>query len=316
MSERQPEKEPVFSRQEQGVVYLFSRYWQRIPAFKDKQIYDIQMRFPDASMEDAKTGAVEAIEFEYALSSFNHYGRADWKTLAGYDSLYVVYWEPDIDKKDFCRRIKPHFPGKVECVCLKEYFRPFVKAGPSGLHASWIFRQTEGLGEAYSFAAIHEHTKTLRSSGALGRLVPNKGLYRTIGFDKRRADCIECGHWAQIHLFTTTTRFHKDMVPCQLLFRPSGCQYFWGYFDVGDAFVINEGGEPLEDYFRRYYFWPYDKWYKRSVCFVYRRFKPLTRQQGVALFNHLERDGVRLDIRGSRVIDDRRHIGHIDRIVG
>jgi hypothetical protein len=122
------EREPIFSKQEQGVVYLFSRYWREIPAFRDKRIYDIQMRFPDASMEDTRTGADEAIEFEYALSSFNHQTRADRKTLAEYDSLYIVYWEQDVDEKKLCRTIKEHFAGEVNCVCLKRYFRPCVEA--------------------------------------------------------------------------------------------------------------------------------------------------------------------------------------------
>jgi hypothetical protein len=42
-------EEPIFSRQEQGVVYLFSRYWTEIEAFKNKRITEIQVRFPDAT---------------------------------------------------------------------------------------------------------------------------------------------------------------------------------------------------------------------------------------------------------------------------
>jgi hypothetical protein len=43
-------EEPIFSRQEQGVVYLFSRYWREIDGFQNKRITEIQVRFPDATM--------------------------------------------------------------------------------------------------------------------------------------------------------------------------------------------------------------------------------------------------------------------------
>jgi len=107
--------EPVFSRQEQGVVYLFSRYWQDMPAFTGKRTCNIQMRFPDASIKDITTGADEAIEFEYVLSSFKHVKRSDWKTLKAYDSLYIVYWEQDADESGLRRKIREHFAGDVVC---------------------------------------------------------------------------------------------------------------------------------------------------------------------------------------------------------
>ena len=66
-----PTKEPMFSRQEQAVVYLVSRHWDDIPDSRGKELAMIQMRFPDASMVEkgkaAGTGHDEAIEFEYAL---------------------------------------------------------------------------------------------------------------------------------------------------------------------------------------------------------------------------------------------------------
>ena len=57
-------------------MYFFSRYWDQIDVFRNKWLYDIKMRFPDASMEDQTTGDLEAIEFEYALSSFDHHFKA------------------------------------------------------------------------------------------------------------------------------------------------------------------------------------------------------------------------------------------------
>ena len=40
-------REPIFSRQEQAIVYLFSRHWEKIKAFKNKHICDMQTRFPE-----------------------------------------------------------------------------------------------------------------------------------------------------------------------------------------------------------------------------------------------------------------------------
>ena len=59
--------EPIFSRQEQAVVYMFSRYWDKIDLFKEKKICNIHTHFPDFSLEDNKTGEEEAVEFEYGL---------------------------------------------------------------------------------------------------------------------------------------------------------------------------------------------------------------------------------------------------------
>ena len=58
-------REPIFSRQEQRVVYLFSRYWEQIDEFKNKRIYNIHTHFPDFSVEDIGNGAVEAEHTEH-----------------------------------------------------------------------------------------------------------------------------------------------------------------------------------------------------------------------------------------------------------
>ncbi len=128
-----PTKEPIFSRQEQAVVYLVSRHWDDIPDLGDKQLTMIRMRFPDASMvqkgKTAGSGHDEAIEFEYALSSFNHFKAADRKKLQPYKALYVVYWEHDMDPDDMRDKIKKklRFSGRIEFVCLNEFFGPCVE---------------------------------------------------------------------------------------------------------------------------------------------------------------------------------------------
>jgi hypothetical protein len=123
--------EPVFARQEQAVVYLFARYWEHIEAFEGKTICDMQAHFPDASLIDETTGDLEAVEFEYAISSFRHHDDptaretlTDWN----YKSLHIVYWEEDADKETLRNDIKDQgVTARVQFVCLSKYFSPLVK---------------------------------------------------------------------------------------------------------------------------------------------------------------------------------------------
>ena len=168
------EQEPIFARQEQGVVYLFSRYWKKIPEFKNKWLYDIQMRFPDASMVDTETGANEAIEFEYALSSFDHYKAADSKKLERYKSLYIVYWDQDRDEGKIRAWIAPHFKGNVMFVCLSQYFMPSIEREADRLGAYWEFcpnRQAKGVKVVYPLKKIEEDTKALADQEVIEPLV-------------------------------------------------------------------------------------------------------------------------------------------------
>ena len=101
-------QEPVFARQEQAVVYFFSRYWQQIEPFCHGRLSHIQTHFPDASMEYAAANEWQAIEFEYALSSFDHHRERRGRKILDedYDSLAIVYWEEDTDRDELRREIK------------------------------------------------------------------------------------------------------------------------------------------------------------------------------------------------------------------
>ena len=58
---------------EQGVVYLFSRYWSEIRVLKNeiKEITDTHTHFPDFYYIN-KNGSECGLEFEYLLSSINN----------------------------------------------------------------------------------------------------------------------------------------------------------------------------------------------------------------------------------------------------
>ncbi len=72
--------EQLFTRQEQAVVYLFSRYWDRIDGFKNKRICRIHTHFPDFTLADNATDLDEALEFEFGLRDFDSHIPKDLRT--------------------------------------------------------------------------------------------------------------------------------------------------------------------------------------------------------------------------------------------
>jgi hypothetical protein len=202
----------------------------------------------------------------------------------------------------------------VTFVRLSKYFSPRVNPGANCLGTSWVFNQSKSVEKAYPFDTIDASTRELVDQGKFRTFQIDKSLYRTVGFNKSGSDFIECDHWRAVHLFTTTTCFNAGRMPCRLFVRPTGCGYFYGYFDIKHAFAILSDDEEVEDYFRDFYFYPYDPDYRRHKCFVYSRFKDLTYEQGVSLFNYLN-PNYTLGVRGSLVIENSEHIRQINGIV-
>jgi hypothetical protein len=308
--------EPIFSRQEQAVVYLFSRYWDRIDTFKGKRICDIHTHFPDFSLEDKATGDSEAVEFEYALSGFYAHVPEDVAGLKedGYRVLYVVYWDQDADENCLRSSIREHYKGRLVFVCLNQFFSPCVERGEDSLRASWTFSQTKRFPETYSFPSIQQQTGDLIAEGAFCATPPCAQLYRTIGFNKSTSDSVECDHWKTIHFFTTT-RFQSDRIPSRLFVRANRCEYFAGYFDVKQAFQIKRGGTRVKEYFRDFYFYPYDNCYKSSSCLVYSCFRELAYEEGSRLYKYLKEAGYALR-QASETVEGSEETQEVNRIIG
>lgn len=309
--------EPIFSRQEQGVVYLFSRYWQKIDTFNGKRVCRIHTHFPDFYIEDETSGKVEGIEFEYGLRDFSTHLHGDLEKLKdeSIKLLYIVYWDEDTDKTRLRRSIKKQFNGKVIFVCLRDYFSPCVDPDIDCLRTAWTFSPTKETAKAYPFDRINGDTEKLLANGDFDGLPIQGGLYRTIGFNKDTSDYIECDHWKKIHLFTTETPLDADNIPSKLFVKPNAHDAFVGCFEIEHAFYINKGSEAVQDYFKNYYFYPYHPNYRESTCFVYSDFKPFAYEQGVALRTFLK-PKYAIDNRGSKKIWNPDHITKIDRIVG
>lgn len=312
-----PAKEPIFTRQEQGVVYLFSRYWDQIDLFKNKRISRIHTHFPDFSLQDVASGAEEACEFEYGLNDFRSHVPDDLRKLQkdGVKLLYIVYWEEDTDKEELREEVKEHFKGKLVLVCLKDYFSPRITLEPDHLAPSWEFRERKHLPQVYPFDAIARDAKRLMDEGNFYRLKPAKGLYRTAGYNTRNADFVELDHWKTIHLYLTS-RYGEDSIPSKLFVKPSGSQCFSGYFEIPHAFFIAKGGEPAREFFGRYYFFPYKGYFKDTyTCLIYSHFRELTYDQGRSLYKSLKKRRFALR-QTSELIQDDDHIREVDRIIG
>jgi len=74
--------------------------------------------------------------------------------------------------------------------------------------------------------------------------------------------------------------------------------------------------EPVRDFFARYYFFPYEGYFKGTyTCLVYSRFTELGYEQGRSLYRYLKKRGFAFR-QSSELIDDDDHIQEVDRIIG
>jgi hypothetical protein len=314
------ELEPLFSRQEQGVVYLFSRYWEEIPVFKGMKMLRIQVRFPDCSIVSAVDGKNQkAVEFEYGLSSFrSHLASPTLRKLyssEGVRQLYVVYWERNADETELKKAIRRKTPLAVTPVCLKDYFQAVVKevTGTDNLQSFWRFTP-KASEEAYPLGKITEDEEQLEEEGSVVRLNHNPNLYRVIGLNKEHTGFIECDHWTKIH-FYTARGISADRVPGRLYVKPNGCDYFDGYFEIKRAFRVKKRAneESLGEFWRKYYFYPYQEYrdvYRGAVCLVC-NFKPLEFGKGRRLHKYLK-DKIRLGTQSCVTIEDPKHIAGVN----
>jgi hypothetical protein len=315
--------EQIFLRQEQAVVYLFSRYWERIAAFKgkDKRIGRIHTHFPDFAFVDMD-GEEEGIEFEYDLCSFrSHLEGGCLKKLhqKGVRRLYLVFWEYNDDKNDLRAKIAKKAKFDVVFVCLKDWFQAEVMraAGTEGLQTFWRFT-TKGKGfnlrKVYSLSDIVDATEKLNREHAIETFPVDRSLYRAIGFNAEGADFIDCDHLEKIRLFTTSARFAETRIPSRLFMKSSGCEYFNGYFDIKIAFKVVTASRSVMKFVADFYF---EKWAQNITeekCFV-GGFKRLEYEKGKHLYDFLIGRDYRLDTQGAKIIKKKEHMDEIDRII-
>ncbi len=89
-----------------------------------------------------------------------------------------------------------------------------------------------------------------------------------------------------------------------------------GKFIIEHAFHIAKGGEPAREFFGRYYFFPYEGYFKDTyTCLIYSRFKRLSYEQGCSLYRCLKKQGFAFR-QASELVDDDDDVREVDRIIG
>jgi hypothetical protein len=83
--------------------------------------------------------------------------------------------------------------------------------------------------------------------------------------------------------------------------------------DKSHAFVSHKETKLIKDYFKNYYFYPYD--HNDTTCLVYSGFEQLTYEQGCDLYKYCEKIE-KANWRVSQTIWDSEQTRHIDWIIG
>lgn len=309
------ENEPLIYT-EQGIVYLFSRYWPKIDALKSKikEITDAHTHFPDFYYNDNECG----IEFEYKLSGFrSHFKEISKLVKDGVKKILVIYWEEDTDPLEIQKAIEKK-GIKCEIISLKDHFEPIIQKKKNGpLNTYWMFKPSinVALEQPYNLNQISNDIKELEENGIIESLDVNKNLYRTLGWDNTHSDNIDLMHWKYIHFLTTTSPFREESIPLKILVKPKGYNRIIGVFEVNSCFKILRNDKNLKSFFNNYYFYEYNKEYLKSKCFIVNGLITLDKDLGKDLYNLLIDKGVEFSNQGSKLIEDTSIIKEIDVIL-
>lgn len=238
-------KEPLVL-EEQGVVYLFSKYWKRINSKEKlniKEITKVGSRFPDIEYYDNKY-RLGGIELENDLSGFRShmekkkkgkkidlkqfYEDSDVKVKA---QFIVIYWNEDDDPQEIKKQFEEKVNNKstiIKLVNLKEYFLPIVTKSivTKPFRAYWQFcpnkkTSNKAKKKTYSCDEIYKELQDLPKKNWCS-LPSSEKIYCIIGFNmKKKTAGIDYLHWKQIHFFTFK-RFKPKLCPSYVFMIPTG----------------------------------------------------------------------------------------------
>lgn len=248
---------------EQGVVYLFSKYWESIPELSENihEMQQVQTRFPDAIYTN-KNGKLGGIEFETALSGFkDHYtrkinceyncGRKEVVGIKGFidqykpSKLIIVYWIEDIKRTTITKEIrKINRNIVVKFVNLSRYFyssiienTPMLKFGHS---KNQMF---ENIGSDYN--------KLMRSKLVCEFPNDKENNIRIIGYNPAEANDIPLGVWSNVKYFSTNSRMKKVKFNMLILKDPNDNfllvkpKHAFGYSE--------KGNKRIKEFHNKYY---------------------------------------------------------------
>jgi hypothetical protein len=202
--------------------------------------------------------------------------------------LWIVYWEDDYDRERLAKEIQK-YDITATFVCLRESYKARVKQFPNApWQPFWEFSAKDAP-EAYQRAGLERKVSSLGDS--IERLEVEPQLYRTMGFNTRNSEFVECEHWGTIHFYTTGTRMNDGSIPSKLFMKPTGCKFYSGFFAIRSAFKVIKATPELKRLFEEFYFYEYDpKWHHGTVakCFVC-DFKTFSREKGERLYQRLDK---------------------------
>lgn len=302
--------------EEQGVVYLFSRYWERIKKEgKNKKkfatidaIRSVNVQFPDCSYYHR--GKLGGIEFKYAKSKFFK----DYRSGKGYDKiedfcensyydadlpLFIIYWVDDKQKPNAKEQgiIDKYY---VNFINLSKEFEPVVIEEENRLYARLKFKghQKRFHLKVRDFPSINSELKRLKNTVIVPQKI-NQGYIKVLGHNaKNGASDVDIRHWKYLHMYTTLNGKVKrrDEFPIKIFFVPNNEKKVVGYIVPKYVFKItkrNRSKEKLRRFYNKFYiFPPYDEEdldfnaKKEGYCIVYDRFVLIN--HGEKLFEKLK----------------------------
>lgn len=303
------EVEPVVS-EEQGVVYLFCKYWKKINSIKKLGIGSLQRigtRFPDITYYDV-SGSFGGIEIEDNLSKFLSHlkgkGMKYLKKFYNYENtsfldwpdapLIVVYWKEDTSIKELKIKFNRIINGKdINFVNLQEFFTPIITKNNETLLAGYIFNNNKNKSQKnriYSLSDIKDDFNKLRSDNTVQDFSNKKNLtYRFSGFDLKGADNVSIEHWSMLNFYTTSSRlWSKDSKPKIIFFKPKDMDYVSAYFRPLYLFKFKDKNKKkIGKFYKKYYlFFPYED----SKCVIYMGFKSINKEIGKKIFKKVKEE--------------------------
>lgn len=297
------ELEPLV-HEEQGVVYLFGRYWEQIKKRgknKDKlaivsAIQSVNTRFPDCTYytKDGKTGR---IEFKYKKSDFLKCYRNrldDLSNPGGYNDydrhlpFLVIFWLDDcVLTKPNKKKIKKH---KIRFINLSDEFDHTINKETSALISFLMFGKNRKRAP-YNYKQIESHLKKvgIKDKELLKKI--DKSYIRVLGHDaKDGAGNAEIEHWKNIHMYTTRgkNKFLKGKIPIRIFFVPKDRKDVVAYITPKYRFwVTNNFKGKLKSFYHKFYmFEPYPD-DEEGHCIIYDKFKFV--ENGRQLFRELKK---------------------------
>lgn len=305
------QREPLV-HEEQGVVYLFSRYWEKLKERgKNKDIMAIidriknpKVQFPDLSY-CTKEGKLGGIEFKFKKSDFwNDYGKRlpKFRKIEHYEDydnklpLIVVYWVDDAQFNDNIEKSLRRY--NVLFINLSEEFDYVAEKGKFGISAFLKFKnksKTKDNQKLYSYEQIKYGIKKMGKKG-IKTIEPNRKYIKILGHDsKGGADDIDIRHWKTVRIYTTTgsNKFKKNWLPCRIFFRPKDDGKIVGYLAPKYLILINDktrNKNVLKKFYSEYYFSNFKPFeYEDGYCIIYDKFKFLEENEGKRLLTLLEK---------------------------